>query len=549
MNNSSSSSSGCSSCQQPFQVLWRSSCRWRWHFTLARLRPVAKNQQEQQHTKAVSSSFTVEIVGGAGGAGGGGAAAAVGYPNVDAVGQVDENKLNSSSWEDTLTEPQEQHPQSQSQLPLQSHSESLSVAQAQHQTSSFITAPGQGVGSQKASLTTAQLQSAFSRRIAEQQQQRAKGGQISQQADSATIAGGSFSANGGQAAVGVGVVGVGVGSSASSSSERDTKSPGRERREPPTASHSDEENFTEEEQTSSSVSSLSAGNQRNSQLRSTFNKAKQHLSFDKWRTAASASSSSATPNSLSGQPQCSQSVGPNSSRDSNMIMRRASACTMPTGSGAAGGVSQREDNTAPGESPGGRLSRWFSIRRGSSHQYDVGGRDGRQLTGSSFDMPDASASAAAAPKPTAANATLDAASPQKLANLGASKMMPGVPEYEDDENSAPENNRFDMDLMIPPGSRANGTARTTHSRLIVPMLPPAPPGLSQQQLKRRHIVAAIVHSENSYVATLQRLVNVSERETRACIRWCWVRAPRTLNLSIRTSTIVVQDWGHRYRFG
>ncbi|XP_030243519.1 rho guanine nucleotide exchange factor 10-like protein [Drosophila navojoa] len=199
-----------------------------------------------------------------------------------------------------------------------------------------------------------------------------------------------------------------------------------------------------------------------------------------------------------------------------MIMRRASACTMPTGSGAAGGVSQREDNTAPGESPGGRLSRWFSIRRGSSHQYDVGGRDGRQLTGSSFDMPDASASAAAAPKPTAANATLDAASPQKLANLGASKMMPGVPEYEDDENSAPENNRFDMDLMIPPGSRANGTARTTHSRLIVPMLPPAPPGLSQQQLKRRHIVAAIVHSENSYVATLQRLVNDYKKPLEEC---------------------------------
>lgn len=63
--------------------------------------------------------------------------------------------------------------------------------------------------------------------------------------------------------------------------------------------------------------------------------------------------------------------------------------------------------------------------------------------------------------------------------------------------------------MIPPGSRANGTARSAHNRLVQPMLPPAPPGLSQQQLKRRHIVAAIVHSENSYVATLQRLVNVS----------------------------------------
>lgn len=27
---------------------------------------------------------------------------------------------------------------------------------------------------------------------------------------------------------------------------------------------------------------------------------------------------------------------------------------------------------SPGESPGGRLSRWFSIRRGTAHQYDLG---------------------------------------------------------------------------------------------------------------------------------------------------------------------------------
>lgn len=48
-----------------------------------------------------------------------------------------------------------------------------------------------------------------------------------------------------------------------------------------------------------------------------------------------------------------------------------------------------------------------------------------------------------------------------------------------------------------------------HRRQAPPTLPPAPPNLTPQQLKRRHIVAAIVHSENSYVATLQRLVNVS----------------------------------------
>ncbi|KAF5303453.1 hypothetical protein FQA39_LY19026 [Lamprigera yunnana] len=44
-------------------------------------------------------------------------------------------------------------------------------------------------------------------------------------------------------------------------------------------------------------------------------------------------------------------------------------------------------------------------------------------------------------------------------------------------------------------------------RQLPPSLPPPPANLTQQQLKRRMIVAAIVHSENSYVATLQRLVN------------------------------------------
>lgn len=46
-------------------------------------------------------------------------------------------------------------------------------------------------------------------------------------------------------------------------------------------------------------------------------------------------------------------------------------------------------------------------------------------------------------------------------------------------------------------------------RQVPPSLPPPPQNLTAQQMKRRMIVAAIVHSENSYIATLQRLVNVS----------------------------------------
>lgn len=42
-----------------------------------------------------------------------------------------------------------------------------------------------------------------------------------------------------------------------------------------------------------------------------------------------------------------------------------------------------------------------------------------------------------------------------------------------------------------------------------PALPPMPPNLNPEQIKRRYIVATLIHSENSYVATLQRLVNVN----------------------------------------
>lgn len=71
-----------------------------------------------------------------------------------------------------------------------------------------------------------------------------------------------------------------------------------------------------------STSLISAA--RNSQLRLTFNKAKQHLSFDKWRNNS----------------------------------------TMPSSN----------NQESPGE-PLSRLSRWFSIRRGS-HQYDLNSSNG-----------------------------------------------------------------------------------------------------------------------------------------------------------------------------
>jgi hypothetical protein len=41
-----------------------------------------------------------------------------------------------------------------------------------------------------------------------------------------------------------------------------------------------------------------------------------------------------------------------------------------------------------------------------------------------------------------------------------------------------------------------------------PSLPPQPPGLTAEQVKRRHIISSIVQSENSYVSAVQRLVKV-----------------------------------------
>lgn len=97
--------------------------------------------------------------------------------------------------------------------------------------------------------------------------------------------------------------------------------------------------------------SVTSTNARNSQLRSTLNKAKHHLSFDKWRGSNNSSSQS-------------------SSGSAN------TSTTMPSPQSQQPPQHQHHnDATSPGESPGGRLSRWFSIRRGSSHHYDIGGKD------------------------------------------------------------------------------------------------------------------------------------------------------------------------------
>ncbi|CAH0554522.1 unnamed protein product [Brassicogethes aeneus] len=135
------------------------------------------------------------------------------------------------------------------------------------------------------------------------------------------------------------------------------------------------------------------------------------------------------------------------------------ARTLWRGSGGIGSPNRLSlDGTLPGDtspqhqSNQGKLSRWFSIRRGSSHQYDIEGADAQK-------------------------------------NAQAGNKMPQLPEVEEESN-----------ISFP-----NCTPQ--QRRTLPPSLPPPPPDLSPNQLKRRMIVAQIVHTENSYIATLQRLVN------------------------------------------
>ncbi|KAJ8680110.1 hypothetical protein QAD02_015897 [Eretmocerus hayati] len=135
---------------------------------------------------------------------------------------------------------------------------------------------------------------------------------------------------------------------------------------------------------------------------------------------------------------------------------RASNMRLGSGNGVAGPEPSLAAD-AP-QNQGRLLSRLWSMRRNSTQAYDV--------DSSSAD-------------------TVSLASPVKQ------PQMAQLCEVEEENNGA-----ITQFQCIQQGMRQ-----------APPSLPPAPPNLTPQQLKRRHIVAAIVHSENSYVATLQRLVN------------------------------------------
>lgn len=295
------------------------------------------------------------------------------------------------------------------------------------------------------------------------------------------------------------------------------------------------------EKQSGLLSTLISTSHRNSQLRSTLSKARHHLSFDKWRSSSSTnhhqqpcSNQCATPNCNPQNPQdcasANNNTNANCSANHSSNLSSSSSNTPPT----------------PSESPGGRLSRWFSIRRGSSHHYDlngssssgggVGGRTGGSAGEGGRDVRDGGGGSGASSRLNSINNEHELAQQiqqqlhqslskvisqsnalQQLQQQSASvtssshtgngkEKMPLVVEGNEDESY----HTFGRGMSYRTTTSTLKSGGAMHASQLMNPMPSVPPaGLTQQQLKRRHIVAAIAHSEISYVATLGRLVNVS----------------------------------------
>uniref|UniRef100_A0A1Q3F491 Putative guanine nucleotide exchange factor n=1 Tax=Culex tarsalis TaxID=7177 RepID=A0A1Q3F491_CULTA len=170
---------------------------------------------------------------------------------------------------------------------------------------------------------------------------------------------------------------------------------------------------------------------------------------------------------------------------------------MSTGSSATSPPSAGSSPSIASSEPFSRLSRWFSIRRGSMNQYDVKGNNGTVISSGSV----------AGGKENRRNSIDHVDSTTGSGGYGGAKFDGGklamgkVLEAEEDP----------LQLALDSFAMTRGPGVASERRHIPVALPPAPTGLNQQQLKRRLIVAAIVHSENSYVASLQRLVNEYKR--------------------------------------
>nr|XP_029716994.1 LOW QUALITY PROTEIN: uncharacterized protein LOC115260205 [Aedes albopictus] len=292
------------------------------------------------------------------------------------------------------------------------------------------------------------------------------------------------------------------------------------------------------------------------QLQNTLNKAKAHLSFDKWKSHHGGGGSGSnqyhhhhhqqvaaagggaggnvhliadlvnnnrrSSGSGSGTSHLIHGTGRNALHASTMSTTTApvtSSPIPPTGIISPGSASlvttthtasPSSTNSSPSISsePFSRLSRWFSIRRGSMNQYDVKGHNASGPASATTTTTGHSTSAGG--KENRRNSIDHVDSTGSLFGGGGS-----VNKFDGGKlamNKVLEADEDPLQLALDSFAMTRGTEPKNVERRHIPVtLPPAPSGMTQQQLKRRHIVAAIIHSENSYVASLQRLVNEYKR--------------------------------------
>ncbi|XP_029716970.1 uncharacterized protein LOC115260194 isoform X2 [Aedes albopictus] len=289
------------------------------------------------------------------------------------------------------------------------------------------------------------------------------------------------------------------------------------------------------------------------QLQNTLNKAKAHLSFDKWKSHHGGGGSGSNQyhhhhhqqqvaaagggaggnvhliadlvnnNRSSSGTSLIHSTGRNALHASTMSTTTApvtSSPIPPTGIISPGSASlvttthtasPSSTNSSPSISsePFSRLSRWFSIRRGSMNQYDVKGHNSSGPA-SATTATTTGHSTSAGGKENRRNSIDHVDSTGSLFGGGGN-----VNKFDGGKlamNKVLEADEDPLQLALDSFAMTRGTEPKNVERRHIPVtLPPAPSGMTQQQLKRRHIVAAIIHSENSYVASLQRLVNEYKR--------------------------------------
>ncbi|KAF2349796.1 Dbl (DH) domain [Trinorchestia longiramus] len=211
--------------------------------------------------------------------------------------------------------------------------------------------------------------------------------------------------------------------------------------------------------------------------------------------------------------------------------------------------SMEDISVGSGGGDGGKLARWFSLRKSNNPEagerktssqggatpvphpaphphvgvknpstvkeasdeldatLSASSEGGSQHDRNSFSLSTASFSSSSSSSTTSSMSSLPSTTPSS--NLNPQPNNPRLPQLTELEERMSELDAGVSAANFHLLSNAELSALGTNAfqrKHQPPNLPPMPPGLTPEQIKRRHIVASIVHSENNYVATLHRLV-------------------------------------------